>query len=487
MTRPFRICLVASEVTPFAKTGGLGDVAAALPRALSRKGHDVRIFLPYYGDLETEGQSVFPVDFIQDIPISIGFRNLHFSLYSISLPRSQVAVYLVHCPELYGGPGLYTGDRQDALRFAYLTRAAIESCQRMGFGPDIFHSNDWHASLLPIYLNTLYSWDRLFWPSRTLLTLHNLAYQGVFPREVLIEIGLEEYSSLFFQGGLNAGRVSFLKSGILYSDVVTTVSKTYAHEIQTEEMGWGLDDLLRSRRDRLFGIVNGVDYEDWNPSDDPHIAGSFNVDDVSGKRECRQQLLAQTGLQDTEGPVLGIVSRLTSQKGFDLCFDSLPKALSQSDVRLVALGSGDSRYEGFFRMLQEAFPGRCHFHRGYSNELAHRIYAGSDLFIMPSHFEPCGLSQMYAMRYGSAPVVRRTGGLADTVHHFDPSTGRGTGFVFDHFDSHGLAWALGQGIDLYRNHKEAWTRLRTNGMQADFSWDRQADSYLQLFSQLRGS
>ncbi len=486
MSRPFRVCLVASEVTPFAKTGGLGDVAAALPRALGRKGHDVRIFLPFYADLEPEGQAIVPVEFIQNVPISIGFRELSFSLHSLSLPRSHVTVYLVRCPELYGGPGLYAGDRQDALRFAYLTRAAIESCQRMGFGPDVFHGNDWHAALLPIYLNTLYSWDRLFWPSRTMLTLHNLAYQGLFPRDVLPEIGLEDYASLFFQDDLKAGRMSFLKSGILYSDVVTTVSRTYAREIQTEEMGWGLDGLLRARRDRLVGIVNGVDYEDWNPSDDHHIPSSFGSDDLSGKAECKRQLLAQVGLHPTDGPVLGIVSRLTTQKGFDLCFDALPKALSQSDLRLVVLGSGESRYEGFFRMLQDAFPGRCHFHNGYSNELAHRIYAGSDLFLMPSRFEPCGLSQMYAMRYGSAPVVRKTGGLADTVRHFDHPESGGTGFVFEHLDSQGLSWALGQGLDLYRNHTDAWTRLRRNGMQADFSWDRQADSYLQIFSQLRG-
>ncbi len=483
---PLRIAFVSSEVAPLAKTGGLADVSAALPRFLHAGGQDVRVFMPLHGTIDTSGLELHAVDFLRDIPVRFGSRTYTFSGFTTRLPGSDLALYLIHCPELYGRPTLYTQDPDEHLRFGMLSRAVFHCCQHMGWAPDVFHCNDWHAALVPLYLKTVYAWDRLFGPSRTLLTIHNIGYQGVFGAGVAAELGFAGNERLLHQEDLAADKLNFLKSGILYADALTTVSPTYAAEIQTAAYGMGLDPLLRARRASLFGILNGVDYDEWSPERDPYIPVRFSADSLPNKGRNKKQLLGQLDLDYRPGvPVIGIVSRLTHQKGFDLLFDVIPAFLAAHDVRLAVLGNGESKYETFFAELQRGFPGRVCYYRGYSNELAHLIEAGSDMFLMPSRYEPCGLNQMFSLRYGTVPIVRRTGGLADSVDQVDPATGEGTGVVFEHFTTDGLRWALGFAMELWRD-RATWRRVMRNGMARDFSWNVQGAKYVALYRRLRG-
>jgi starch synthase len=481
-----KVCQVAAEVTPFAKTGGLGDVVAGLSRHLGREGHDVRIFLPYYRQLAAEPERYVPVDFLCDVPLAMGPRHFTFTARTCRLPASAVDVYFVDCPALYGAPGIYQGDWVDGLRFAFLTRAALECAQRMGWGPDVVHCHDWHTALAPLFLKTLYNWDRLFDRTRSVLTLHNVVYQGVFDRSLVADLDLAPYVDWLDTARLAAGEFNYLRTGLLHADAITAVSRTYAQEIQTPELGFSVDGLLRARANRVIGIVNGVDYGDWDPATDPHLPYHYSADNLGGKASMKRRLLAEIGMDPTTGaPVVGVVSRLTAQKGFDLAFTVLPDLLARRDLRLVALGSGEERYESFFAELERRFPGRAWFYRGYNERLAHWIEAGSDLFLMPSRFEPCGLNQMYSLRYGTPPVVRRTGGLADTVEPWDAASSRGTGFLFDHFSPDGLAWALNLALDGF-NDRLAWAKLMQNGMARDFSWDVQGREYVELYRRFAG-
>jgi starch synthase len=351
----------------------------------------------------------------------------------------------------------------------------------MGFAPQIVQANDWHTALMPLYLRHVYGWDALFAATRVVLTIHNLSHQGEFPASSIRRIGLGNEADLFPREDRDEGRINFLKTGLLHADQLTTVSPTYAREIQGPELGLGLEGILRSRSDRLVGILNGVEYSEWDPAVDPWIPHHFTAADLAGKRAMKKALLEELSLDPAfEPPVLGIVSRLAVQKGFDLLFEPLPALLAESGARLAVLGSGEERYEGFFTALQRRLPGRVCFYRGFSEKLAHFIEAGSDLFLMPSQFEPCGLNQMYSLRYGTVPVVRKTGGLADSVEPWDPATGRGTGFVFEHFTPDGFRWALERAFETYRD-RAAWSRLVQNGMARDFSWERQVERYVELY------
>ncbi len=482
-----KICFVTSEVAPFAKTGGLADVAEALPAYLAGQGHDVRVFTPLHSRIDVSKYRFTAVDFLRAVHLALGEHTFTFSVAVARAPGSEADVYFLDCPQLFHRGDVYTGEWDEHLRFALLTRGAIECCQRMGWGPDVFHCNDWHTALLPIYLKTVYSWDGLFARSKSVLTIHNIAFQGVFPADVVGNLGLWEHRRLLFQADLEKGAVSFMKTGILYADAVTTVSRTYAKEIQTEAYGMGLEALLRERSSTVVGIVNGVDYSQWSPQEDPLIPRNYGVEDVAeGKAENKRHLLETANLPPGDtAPVIGIVSRLTSQKGFELTYEALPEAVRYLDVRVVVLGSGESAIEDHFHWLERTFPRKVSFYNGYHNRLAHLIEAGSDIFLMPSRFEPCGLNQMYSLKYGTVPVVRKTGGLADTVEPFNPATGEGTGFVFEHYDSTGFAWALKQALATYRD-RPAWKRLRLNGMEQDFSWQRQGAVYEELYARLTG-
>jgi starch synthase len=478
---PLKICFAASEVAPFAKTGGLADVAAALPRQLHAQGHDVRVFLPLHGVIDAKRHGLQRVDFAQDVPLKLGWRTSTFSLWTAPLPGSDLRIYFIDCPELYYREAVYGSGPDEARRFAFLSSAVIASCQYMGWAVDLFHCNDWHTALIPLFLRTVYDWDSLFARSRTAVTIHNIGYQGVFPSAGLDELGLGDWSHLLDPHDLRSGRINFLKTGLIYADALTTVSPTYAREIQTHTYGMGLEELLRARQGRLVGILNGVDYDEWSPDKDRWIPHKFSRKRPAGKRRNKLHLLQQLQLPaDPSPPLLGVISRFVPQKGFDLCFPVLPELLATSDLRLTVLGTGERHYEEFFQWLQHRFPTQVVYYRGYNNELAHLIDAGADTFLMPSRYEPCGLNQMFSLRYGTIPIVRRTGGLADSVTAYDPATGSGTGFVFEHFDQQGLHRALQLALHTYRDTAR-WRRLVSNAMASDYSWEKQAERYVELY------
>ena len=482
-----KICLVSSEVAPFAKTGGLADVCAALARQLGARGHDVRIFMPMYRRVRASGLRFAPHPDLQDLSAELGARRFTFSVSTAELPHSAVEVAFVRCPELYDRDQIYAEAGDEHVRFALLQRAALASLQHLQWAPDVLHCNDWHTALIPLYLRHFLSWDRLFERTKTVLTIHNIAYQGVFGSDVLGDLELAERRDLLYQEDLAEGRVNFLKTGILYADAITTVSRTYAREIQSPELGMGLDGVLRARSENLFGIVNGIDFAEWNPAEDAHLPAAYSARDLSGKAVCKRALLARMGLPPADSALtLGCISRLTHQKGFDLLPDVLPVFLQREDMRLVVLGSGEQRYERYFAWLAGAFPTKVAFHNGYDESLAHLIEAGSDAFLMPSRFEPCGLNQLYSLRYGSVPIVRATGGLADTVEPFDAARDAGTGFVFQDFAPEALQRALEAALATWRD-RARWKRLQQRGMLRDTSWELRVQEYEALYARLAGA
>ncbi len=483
---PLNILFVSAEVAPFSKTGGLGDVSGALPRYLARRGHDVRVFTPLYSKIQTDGRDFQSVSFLKTLSVALGGRRYRFRIFTAPLPKSDIRIYFVDCPALFHRPGIYTQNADEPVRFALLTHAALLSAQSMGWAPDIAHANDWHTALMPFYLKWVYAWDAIFRQTRSMLTIHNIAYQGVYPSRMLGDVTLADRPELLYREDLEAGHFGFLKTGLLYADAITTVSRTYAREIQSAEQGRGLDAVLRARTENVFGIVNGVDYEEWDPAHDRHIPHPYTADDLAAKKQNTEALCRGLGLSyDPRVPVLGIVSRLTAQKGVELLFETIPQMLRWRDARLAVLGSGESHYEEFFHRLQADYPGRVVFWRGYNEPLSHLIEAGADIFLMPSQFEPCGLNQMYSLRYGTPPVVRRTGGLADTVTLWNKESGQGTGFLFDHFNAEAMRWALTYAMDSFAD-SAGWERLQKNGMSEDWSWEHQILEYERLYARLAG-
>jgi starch synthase len=481
------ILFVSSEVAPFAKAGGLGDVASALPRHLRALGHDVRVFLPMYARVQDKGYDFTEV--LPELVFPLGRHQVRVSIQSTPLPGTDVPVYLVRCPDLYDRPSIYGDGPDEHLRFATLCWAALLACQALGFAPDIAHVHDWQTALIPLLLRTRFAADPLFARTRSLLTIHNLGHQGTFEARLLPETGLLRYAEQFHQDDLRAGRLGFLTTGILHANAITTVSPTYAREIQTAEHGVGLDGLLRQRRDVLFGILNGIDEHEWSPERDPHLKHHFSAANPEDKERCKAELLAASGLPyRRQIPLFAIVSRLVWQKGFDLCMGVLPGLLQRRAFQLVVLGTGEPRYEQFFGQLAQQFPRQVAFQRAFNEARAHLIEAGADLFLMPSRYEPCGLNQMYSLRYGTVPVVHKTGGLADTVWQYDDRTGRGTGFVFEHFDEQGLLWAMNRALQVWGSGAGAdrvrWLELQRNGMRLPFSWEHRIGQYVSLYRRL---
>jgi len=481
---PLRICFIASEVAPLAKTGGLADVAAALPRELHRQGCDIRVFMPLYSTMGAAATPLTPVQAAQDVEVRLGSHTYRYSLLQTNLPDCAAPLYLVHCPAAYDRPTIYTSDPDEHLRFLILQRAALDGCQRLAFAPDIAHCNDWHTALIPMLLKTAYAWDRIFDATRTVLTIHNVGYQGVFDASTAYDCGAD-IRDLLSPETAAGGAFNWLREGVRLADRVTTVSPTYAREICTPLGGHGLDGVLRARADGVLGILNGVDYSQWNPATDRYLRSPYSPQDLSGKALAKRSLLDWLNLSvgDTT-PLMGVISRLTVQKGFDLLFDVLPEILAARDLSLAVLGSGEPRYETFFRDLQHRFPDRVAFHCGYNDELSHLIEAASDMFLMPSLYEPCGLNQMYSLKYGAIPIVRRTGGLADSVQMWNPVARTGTGIVFDDFDPAAVRWAIHTALDLYED-RDAWAQLMRNAMAQDFSWERQAREYMRAYEDLK--
>lgn len=482
---PLRICFVSSEVAPLAKTGGLADVSGALPRQLNALGHDVRIFMPLYSGIDRNKYSLHAVEGLRDIAMALGTLEFRFSLLKATLPDSKSPIYLIDCPAAFDRASLYTDGDDEHLRFLVLQRAALDSCQRLKFAPHILHCNDWHTALMPLMLKTHYAWDRLFADTKSLMSIHNIGYQGHFSSTTLGHANLAEHATQLDAADLAQGRINWLKTGLRHANRVSTVSQSYAREICTPTGGHGLDGTLNARPDAVAGILNGVDYDEWNPSVDRLLPAQYSVDDLSGKAKIKQSLLQRLQLHlDVNTPLVGVVSRLTPQKGFDLLFDALPEVLRQRELGVVVLGSGETRYEDFFQNLAKKFPDRVVFTQGYNEELAHWIEAGSDIFLMPSMYEPCGLNQMYSLKYGTPPIVRRTGGLADSVQMWDSTTRQGTGIVFNDFDVPAIRWALHTALDVFKD-RSAWLTLMRNGMQQNFSWERQAQEYVALYQSMQ--
>lgn len=479
-----KVCLASSEFAPLAKAGGLADVSAALSVYLHEAGHDVRVLVPYYSRIERSGLAVEPVPELTDLSISLGARQQRYSILRAVVPGTGLPIYLLRCPEFYGRESLYTQDGDEHLRFVLLSLAAIEMCQRLRFEPDIFHCHDWQTALIPIYLRTVYAWDRLFAATRTVLTIHNIGYQGMFPAHVVSQLQLSGAEQNLHQDDLKEGVVNFLKTGILYADLVTTVSPTYAREILGDDYGMGLNHLLRQRTGTVTGILNGVDYREWNPETDALIPANYSADDLGGKATCKSELMRELGLEvDGARPLVGLVSRLVGQKGIELLEQVMPRLLARRDLAFVALGSGEHHYEHFLTWLQNRHRDRVCFYRGFNNRLAHWIEAGADMFLMPSRYEPCGLNQMYSLRYGTVPVVRETGGLADSVEQIDRRAGTGTGVLFRDYNEAGLDWAMNTALGLY-DDKPLWHRIMINGMAKDYSWEHQGSQYVDLFRRL---
>jgi starch synthase len=479
-----KLCILSSEIVPYAKTGGLADVAGALVRNLSAIGHDVRAFMPLYRVVRRHYPDLQPVLGAQRVALPIGDTEYWFSLLTANFPGSDAPIYFVDCPTLFDRADLYTTDPDEHRRFLLLTRATLEGCRRLGFAPDIFHCNDWHTAFLPLYLRTLYASDSLLARAKSLLTIHNIAFQGIMPSAAAPDLGLGPAWALLSQGDIARGVINSLRTGIKHAHAVSTVSPTYAREICDAPLGMGLQATLRERADRVTGILNGVDYQEWDPRHDPHLSAHFSPQDLRGKLINKEMLLATVQLETpTSQPLIGMVTRLTEQKGIDLLMDALPPLLQERDFGLIVLGSGDPHYGAFFEGLAQRFAGRVSYRAGFDEPLAHLIEAGSDIFLMPSRYEPCGLNQMYSLRYGTIPIVRNTGGLADSVQHFDPSTGRGTGCVFNDYDAPAVLWAVNTVLDWYAEPR-SWLPLVKNAMAKDFSWTRQIEEYDSLYRSL---
>jgi starch synthase len=480
------VCLLSAEVAPLSKTGGLADVAGALAKYLAAAGHEVRLFTPLYASIDRSRFPMQAVDGLQHVPLQIGPHHYVFSVVTTRLPGSDALVYLVDCPVLFARAGIYTTDPDEHLRFLAFTRAVLAACQRMQWSPRILHCNDWHTAFGPLFLKTLLEGESLFARTRSVLTIHNIGYQGIFAASAIADLELGPKTYLLHQDDLRAGKINPLRHGILYADAITTVSPTHAREICTDEYGMGLQESLRMRGDALTGILNGVDYQVWDPRNDRYLPEHYDPKTLAIKAGLKRAFIERVGLRTpVTTPLAGIVSRLAAQKGIELMFESLPQVLEWRDLGVVALGSGEPQYERFFADLERRFPGRVVFRQGYDDELSHWIEAACDMFLMPSLYEPCGLNQMYSLRYGTVPIVRHTGGLADSVQSYDPETGEGTGIVFNNFDSEGLEWALNIALDLHAQ-PEQWRRLVLNGMAKDFSWNKQGEKYLAIYQQLMG-
>lgn len=477
------ICFVTSECVPFVKTGGLADVSGALPRALDDMGgHAVKMFLPLYDRIRVFDHGFVPATDLDGSHVTISGVRRQYGVWYGHLPESDVEVYLIDCPHYYHRRRVYTEDPDEGERFALLQHAAFQIMQRYHWHPDIIHAHDWQAALMPALLKHAYSWDGLFHGTGTVLTIHNIGYQGLFAPALAAGAGLPGWEAGL--GGMLefSGAFSFLKSGIVLADRITTVSPTYAREIRTPEYGEGLEELLTWRESCVSGILNGIDTNEWNPATDQRIYRTYSMKDVGeGKWANKQALLSQFGLEARkETPVFGIVSRFAPQKGLDLLFPILVGLLDRLGFQLIVLGSGDSRTEKYFRNLAGLRPESVGTYIGYNEDLAHQIEAGADLFLMPSTYEPCGLNQMYSLRYGTVPVVRKTGGLADTVIDVHEHPGAGNGFSFQDARPDVVAETIRRAVSVF-GHRREWSGIQERGMATDFSWRRSARAYRDLF------
>ena len=473
-----RVLFVASEGVPFVKTGGLGDVIGSLPKELQKQGLEVAVIMPKYGGISQHLQEQMTT--VKRLAVPLSWRQQYCGLQR--LVYQDVIFYFIDNQEYFNRPGYY-GYQDDGERFAFFCQGVLASLPHLDFKPQILHCHDWHTAMISVLWHAQYRWQPYYRDLATVFTIHNLKYQGIFPKEILGELlGLNvEYfsnNSLEFFGMAN-----FMKGALVYSDAVTTVSRTYAQEIQNPYYGEKLDGLLRYRRDALVGIVNGIDYQEFDPSSDERIFAPFTKADLAGKAENKRQLQAQLNLPiRAEVPLLAIISRLVDQKGLDLVQGVFHQLLGE-DIQLVILGTGDREYQVFFSHMASQYPTQLSANIYYNEELAHRIYAGVDMFLMPSRFEPCGLGQLIALRYGTIPIVRETGGLVDTIAPYNEYTDEGFGFSFSNYNAHDMLYTINRAISFYRQ-QSIWRSMVIRAMEQDFSWQQSAGSYRNLYQQI---
>ncbi|MFW6161882.1 MAG: glycogen synthase GlgA [Planctomycetota bacterium] len=479
-----RILFVTSEAVPFAKTGGLADVSNALPRALQSLGHDVALALPNYRDARQNAPQPVEDPGVK-LRVPVGQETVEGRLLRTTLTEPDVPVWLIDQPAYYDREALYGKPseeyRDNAERFIFFSRAVLSAARELGWAPDVYHCNDWQAALVPIYLACGLRDDPFYSDSRSLLTIHNLAYQGTFPAKAFALTGLDEshfnWRELEFHGKLN-----LLKGGLVFADVLSTVSRRYAKEIQTEEFGCGLEGVLSARAGDLFGIVNGIDYSVWDPRTDPLIPATYSADDLTGKAVCKRALQRECGLPERDEPLVGMVSRLDKQKGLDILAEVFDEMMDLG-IQFVLLGTGGAEYERRFAAFAKQYPDHFCAHISFDNALAHRIEAGSDMYLMPSRYEPCGLNQLYSLRYGAVPVVRKTGGLADTITNCTPTAlakETANGFSFQSYRPRALLAAMKRAVKLFAARR-AWRRLMLTGMRQDWSWGRSARQYVEVY------
>jgi starch synthase len=479
-----KIAFITTECVPYVKTGGLADVAGSLPVDLATQGCEVKIFLPKYFIID---ESRYGLNYnwnVGEMPIRINgiIRSVH--IHQAKLPGSDIDVYFVDCPHYFHRRRVYTDDADEDERFILFSKAVIETLQRIQWSPDVIHCNDWQTGLIPLFIKDNYSWDTFFDKTATLFTIHNIGYQGLFSKSVLFSAEIN--GDLFYPGGPveNSGGVSFMKAGVSFADIINTVSNTYAHEILTPEYGAGLETALQQRQEDLFGILNGADYNVWNPQTDKHIPYNFSANNRSGKLLNKKFLLERFNIPfDKDIPLIGIVSRMVRQKGFDIFSDVINELMSLN-AQWIFLGTGEEKYEDLFRLLSNQFSEKVAAYIGYNDELSHLIEAGSDMFLMPSRYEPCGLNQIYSLKYGTVPIVRKTGGLADTVKDWDEENyygfDNGNGFSFYDYSGFALLKSVERAVNTFRL-KDTWKKIQTNGMKLDFSWTRSAEKYIELY------
>lgn len=474
-----KIVFVITEADPFVKTGGLGEVGGSLPAFLYKQGVDVRVIMPKYSVIAEHFQSEFK--HLAHFDVQVAWRKQYCGLDE--MVYQGVRYYFVDNEYYFSRPRVY-GEYDDAERFAFFSRAALESLIHIpGFKPDIIHCHDWHTALIPLMLKEFYNREPLHYPIKTVFTIHNLKYQGVFPKGVLEDIvglGMEYFKedALEFHGAIN-----FMKAALIYADRITTVSPTYAQEIQNSYYGENLDGLLRKRSEFLMGILNGIDYQVYDPYKDPYLVMPYNNFPLA-KEENKKHLQSIFGLPiQGNSAIIGMVSRLVDQKGLDLLAYVIEEIL-ELDVQIVILGTGEIQYERMLRYFASKYPEKLAIRLEFSDKLAHQIYAGADMFLMPSRFEPCGISQMIAMRYGTIPIVRETGGLKDTVMPYNELNGTGNGFSFVNYNAHELLFTVQHALKIYQEEKQAWNNLRQNALTSDFGWDRSANAYIEIYESL---
>lgn len=480
-----KIAFVSSEAVPFAKTGGLADVSGALPKSLEKLGCEVKLFIPKYSSIDEDKHGLKYCWDIGEIPVRVAGHVRPVHIHQAKLPGSNVEVNFIDCPQYFFRGSIYTNDSDESQRFILLSKAVIEVLQKLQWKPDVIHCNDWQTGLLPLLLKDNYGWDRFFNNTALLYTIHNIGYQGRFSKKVLDEAEINH--NYYYPNGPveHDNSVCFMKAGISFTDIINTVSHTYAREILTSEYGAGMEDILRSRENDLYGILNGVDYTAWNPETDPHLPYKFSLTDLSGKEKNKKFLMEHFNLPYSSNiPLIGIVSRMVGQKGFDIFSGALEK-LMNLNAQWIVLGNGEQQYEDLFRMLSGIYPQKFASYIGFNNELSHLIEAGADMFLMPSRYEPCGLNQIYSLRYGTVPIVRKTGGLADTVldwHEFKYGHNKeiGTGFSFNEYSSFALNEAAARAVETFK-FKETWKTIQQNGMSKDYSWNNSAKEYLELY------